>query len=215
MPDPVLWSVVSPNCSGTGTITVDGTVSHSGKKSVRINGKGGYCNHIFLGNTTALSEVGDILHLRFFARFQDALGNGHTTFLAMKDAADGGKDLRMGGQNGILMYNRESDDATVPVLSPAGVALSQPVTPGEWTCVELEIQQTVASVQTSINGQPVAGLTLDTTPTPEVDQPWINQKPGWKPDLQDVRLGWESYAGQDMTLWVDDVAISGTKIGCD
>lgn len=130
-PDAATWAVVSPNCSGTGTITVDGAVAHSGGKSVRIDGKGGYCNHVFIAASAAVPAIGDVVYGRFFVRFADAFGQGHTTFLAMKDAADGGKDLRMGGQNGVLMYNRESDDATLPVMSPAGTLTSKSPVPAE------------------------------------------------------------------------------------
>ncbi|MEZ4302307.1 MAG: hypothetical protein R3B70_45690 [Polyangiaceae bacterium] len=214
-PDPALWAVVSPNCSGAGTVTVDSAVAHTGNQSLRVDGKGGYCDHVFIGHAASVPGLGDTIFGRFHVRFSDALGQGHTTFLAMKDAADGGKDLRMGGQNGVLMYNRESDDATLPVMSPAGTATSMPVAPGEWTCIEFQIDAQAGTLHTWVNGAPVAGLTLDETPTPDIDQPWITQKPGWKPDLEDLRLGWESYAGQSMTLWIDDVALAPQKLGCD
>lgn len=213
-PSPATWSVGAPNCSGTGSLTVDGEVAHSGSKSVRIDGKGGYCNHVFFGNAAAISAIGKVVYGRMFVRFEDALGQGHTTFLAMKDAADGGKDLRMGGQNDILMYNRESDDATLPVLSPAGTALSKAPAPGAWTCIEFRIDGDQGTIGTWVDGAEVTGLIVDGTATPDVDQQWITQKPGWKPDLKDFRLGWESYAGQDMTLWIDDVALAKDKIGC-
>jgi hypothetical protein len=195
-------------------LTIDGAVAHSGKNSVRVDGKGGYCNHVFFGNGAAIGAIGKVVYGRFFVRLSDALGQGHTTFLAMKDAADGGKDLRMGGQNGILMYNRESDDATLPALSPAGVAQSKPLPTAAWSCVEFRIDGDKGTIDTWVDGAEVPGLVEDAAPTPDVDQPWINQKPGWKPDLKDFRLGWESYAGQDMTLWFDDVALGKDRIGC-
>lgn len=213
-PDAAIWSIVSPNCSGTGAVTVDDAVAHSGGKSARIDGKGGYCNHVFLGNGAAVPAIGKVVYGRFFVRFADPLGQGHTTFPAMKDAADGGKDLRMGGQNAILMYNRESDDATLPVLSPAGTAQSLAPAANQWYCIEFRVDGEQGMIDTWVNGAEVTGLVLDGAPTADVDQAWINQKPGWKPDLQDLRLGWESYAGQDMTLWIDDVALGKDKIGC-
>lgn len=30
-----------------------------------------------------------------------------------------------------------------------------------------------------------------------------------------LQLGWESYHGESMTLWMDDVVVSGTPIGYD
>lgn len=213
-PDAAIWTVGSPNCSGTGSLKIDDSVAHSGSKSVRVDGKGGYCNHVFFGTSAAIAAIGDVVYARMMVRLMTPLPQGHTTFLAMKDAADGGKDLRMGGQNQILMYNRESDDATLPVLSPAGTALSKPLPAGEWACVEFKVDGAQGTIETWMDGQPVEGLVADGTATPEIDQQWVSQKPGWKPDLQDFRLGWEDYGGGDMTLWIDDVALSSSKIGC-
>ena len=213
-PDAATWAIVSPNCSGTGTIAVDGTQAHSGTKSVKVTGKGGYCNHVFLANTAAVAAAGKSVYGRFFLRLSDPLGDGHTTLLTMKDAADGGKDLRMGGQSKIMMWNRESDDATLPELSPTGIGLSVSPPANAWRCVEFHVDETDGQMQTWIDGAEVAGLHQDGVPTQDIDKQWLN-KVGWKPDLADLKLGWESYAGQDMTLWFDDVAIGSARIGCN
>ena len=55
----------------------------------------------------------------------------------MPDSAQGtNKHLRIGGQSKILMYNREIDDATLPDLSPQGIATSLPLPTGTWECFE-------------------------------------------------------------------------------
>jgi hypothetical protein len=212
LPDPARWARATPNCSGTGRVTIDDTRSHSGAKSVRVDGAGGYCNHVFIASQAAAS-IGPAVYGRFFVLISDALGDGHVTFLAMRDAADGNRDLRMGGQSQILMWNRESDDATLPALSPAGIALSTRITAGRWTCIEFRIDPAGSALQTWVDGVAVGGLAIDTTPTPEVDEPW-DRRSNWHPQLTDFRLGWESYAGQSDTLWFDDVALSPQPIGC-
>ena len=215
-PDAATWAIVYPNCGGpdAGTVTVDATQAHSGGKSVKVTGKGGYCNHVFLANTTAVAAVGKSVYGRFFLRLSDPLGDGHTTLLTMKDTADGGKDLRMGGQNKVMMWNRESDDATLPELSPTGTGLSVSPPALAWRCVEFHVDETDGQMQTWVDGADVPGLHQDGVPTQDIDKQWLN-KVGWKPDLVDLKLGWESYAGQAMTLWFDDVAIGPTRIGCD
>ena len=49
---------------------------------------------------------------------------------------------------------------------------------------------------------------------PDVSTQWLSRAGGWKPQLADLRLGWESYSGQTMTLWFDDVALAAQRIGC-
>jgi hypothetical protein len=131
--------------------------------------------------------------------------------IAMQDQNDAGTDLRLGGQNGALQWNRESDDATLPAQSPAGVALSDPLPVAAWTCVEFQIQG--GNLATWVDGALVEGLVVDGTATHDVDAQWLS-KPGWNPDLADLRLGWESYGNDADTLWYDDVAFGPERIGC-
>lgn len=203
------WSLVFPNCQGSGTATVDSSTAHSGGKSVRIDGHAGYCNHVFLGTAKGISAAG--LYARFYVRHSTPLPDAHVALAAMKDTADGGKDLRMGGQNRALQWNRESDDATLPEQSPAGVAQSVPLPVNKWTCVEFGI--TGSELRTWVDGGEVPGLHADGVPTPDVDAQWL-RRAGWRPAPADFRLGWESYGTGDDTLWFDDVAMAASRIGC-
>lgn len=214
-PDPSLWTVSSPNCSGTGTLQVSDEQAHGGAHSLKITGGGGYCDHVFIAHTAAIAGLGPQVYGRFHVRLDAALGDGHVTFMTLRDSADGGgKDLRMGGQSKILMWNRESDDATLPSLSPAGIAQSLAIAPQQWTCVEFMIDQDAALLTTWVDGAEVPGLVVDAAPTPDLDQQWHN-KPDWKPVLEDIKFGWESYAGQTMNLHFDDIALAAARIGCE
>jgi chitin-binding protein len=204
------WSVSNANCSGTGTATVDTAVTHSGSKSVRIDGKAGYCNHVYVRPTTDLSGLGSVWYGRLYVRHTTALPAAHVAFAALKDNADG-KDLRLGGQNSALQWNRESDDATLPAQSPAGVAQSRPLPTGQWNCVEFMVDGR-GLLTTWLNGTAVPGLQVDGVPTADIDQQWLSR--AWQPRVSDLRLGWESYGVGDDTLWFDDVAIGASRIGC-
>jgi hypothetical protein len=203
------WSVVFPNCQGTGAAVVDTATAHEGTRSIRVDGGAGYCNHVFFGTSRGVG--GATLYARFFVRHTTALPDPHVTFLAMRDTADGGKDLRMGGQNRALQWNRESDDATLPEQSPAGVAQSLPLPVDRWTCVEFGI--TGSELRTWVDGNEVAGLHVDDTPTHDIDSQWLRRGP-WRPALADFRLGWESYGSGDDTLWFDDIALAPARVGC-
>jgi hypothetical protein len=212
-PDPTRWTVGAPDVTGTGALAIDDSQHHSGTRSVKVTGQGGYSNHIFFTNASVVGALGPVVWGRFYVRLTDALGDGHVTFLSMADAAAGGKHLRMGGQAKILMWNRESDDATLPALSPAGIAQSEPLPTGRWLCVELMVDEHAGTMQTWVDGVEVPGLHLDAVPTPDVDEQWLRQA-GWRPMLTSFGLGWESYAGQPMTLWFDDVALDAQRVGC-
>lgn len=207
------WTAGAPNCSGTGTARVDTAVARSGGRSLRIDGGGGYCNHVFVGTPLDDVDTSGAFWGRFHVRHTTPLPAAHVTFAALRDAADGGKDLRMGGQNGALQWNRESDDATLPEQSPNGVAMSRPLPTGTWTCVEFRVDGTAGHLETWVDGRAVEGLAVDGIPTHDIDGQWL-RRAGWRPSLTDLRLGWESYGGDADTLWFDDVAVGGSRIGC-
>ena len=206
------WGLSYPDCQGTGTASIDSTVAHSGGRSVKIAGTAGYCNHVFVKATRDLSTLGAVRYGRFWVRHTTALPPQHVTFLAQRDANDGGRDLRMGGQNSALQWNRGSDDATLPEQSPAGVALSVPLPVNRWTCVEYLVDGNQGRLQTWVDGTSVTGLQADGTATHDIDGQWT--KPTWKPSLTDLKLGWESYGDGSDTLWFDDVALGTSRIGC-
>ncbi|MEU6247123.1 cellulose binding domain-containing protein [Glycomyces sp. NPDC047010] len=201
------WSVGAQDCTGTGTATVDTAVSNGGGKSVRVNGGATYCNHVFVGRALPA----DAEWFRVYMRHSTAQPPNHTTMIAMQDRNDANGDLRLGGQNSMLQWNRESDDATLPAQSPAGVALSAPFPVDTWVCVEYRISG--GNLATWVDGEAVTGLTVDGVPTHDVDEQWLS-KSGWNPDLADLRLGWESYGNDADTVWYDDVAFGPSRIGC-
>jgi hypothetical protein len=211
-PSPMLWSVVSPNCSGSGKLAVDDAQAHGGTHSVRVDGGGGYCDHVFFANASVMPTLGDV-YARFFVRLSAPLGWGHTTFVTMKDKNDNGKDVRMGGQDMVLMYNRESDDATIPVMSPAGTAQSMALAAGRWYCLEFHFDESAGTIDTWVDGSEVSGLVETGASVPDVSSQWLSRQ-GWKPLLLDLKLGWESYSGMVTTLWFDDVALASQRIGC-
>jgi hypothetical protein len=199
---------------GTGTVTMDSTQAHGGMRSVRVNGGGGFCNHVFVRPKVSPWSASQPVYARFFVRFDKALTQSHVTFLALRDESEM-KDLRMGGQSEILMWNRESDDATLPELSPTGIAASAKPEPGTWLCVEflVEVDAQSAKLETWLNGEPVQGLVVQGEPTPDVDAQW-QRKADWRPALGDIRFGWESYGSDENTLWFDDVVLGASRVGC-
>lgn len=126
----------------------------------------------------------------------------------MPDTTQAGKHLRIGGQDQILMYNRESDDATLPDLSPQGVATSEALPTGAWECFEYHLG-TDGSIETWLNSDAIAGLT---TANNSNDSGWMDKT--YIPDITGVYFGWESYGGDVNTFWYDDVAIASTRVGC-
>lgn len=128
----------------------------------------------------------------------------------MPDAAQGeNKHVRIGGQSSILMYNRESDDATLPDLSPQGIESSAALTAGSWECFEYHLGAD-GTIETWLNDEAIPGLT--TADGNENAGQW--QSGDIIPEITGVYFGWESYGGDTNTFWYDDIVISSTRVGC-
>lgn len=130
----------------------------------------------------------------------------------MPDTAQAtGKHLRIGGQSKILMYNHESDDATLPDLSPQGIAASTALPTGAWQCFEYHLG-TDGTIETWLNSEAIDGLTVKPGVTNANAAQWQNA--AIKPAISAIYFGWESYGGDVNTFWYDDITISSTRVGC-
>ncbi|KAL1852087.1 hypothetical protein Daus18300_012299 [Diaporthe australafricana] len=207
--DQTAWPTYAQDCNQGGKVTLDSTTAHSGKNSIRVDGAGGYCGHIFFGTTKIPS--GDV-YVRSYVKASKALTDSHVSFITMPDSAQGtNKHLRIGGQSKILMYNRESDDATLPDLSPQGIATSAALPTNSWQCFEYHLG-TDGSIETWLNNSTVAGLTVKPGVTNPNAAQW--QRSTIKPKITGVYFGWESYGGDVNTFWYDDVVVSSSRVGC-
>lgn len=174
---------------------------------MKITSPGGYCGHIFFGTKSVPS--GDV-YVRTWMKAQKALTASHISFITMDDSAQGAnKHLRIGGQNSILMFNRESDDATLPNLSPDGTASSRPLPANTWTCFEYHLSPD-GGIEAWLDDTAIPGLTTASS-NPHASQ-W--RASSIKPKITSVNFGWESYGGDTNTMWYDDVVISSSRVGC-
>ncbi|KAK3306133.1 carbohydrate-binding module family 1 protein [Chaetomium strumarium] len=207
--DQTAWPIYAPDCNQGGKVSLDSSTAHSGKNSIRVDGAGGYCGHVFFGTNQVPS--GD-LYVRAYVKASKAFTDSHVTFITMPDPAQGSnKHLRIGGQSKILMYNRESDDATLPDLSPQGIAASTALPIGSWQCFEYHVG-TDGSIETWLNGEAISGLTVKPGVTNANAGQW--QRSSIKPKPSAVYFGWESYGGDTNTFWYDDIVVSSARVGC-
>lgn len=54
------WPLYAPDCNQGGTVSLDSSIAHTGKNSMKVTGgSNGYCGHIFFG-TSAVPHGSDI-----------------------------------------------------------------------------------------------------------------------------------------------------------
>jgi hypothetical protein len=52
------WATYAPDCNQGGSVSLDTSTAHSGRASMKVDGAGGYCGHIFFGTSAVPS--GDV-----------------------------------------------------------------------------------------------------------------------------------------------------------
>jgi polysaccharide lyase-like protein len=210
-----LWTIVNANNASAGSATIDTIGAHGSGHSVKV----AVNDRFYLRNSTVIGTLGPVAHVRFYARFMMALPANHAAIVVTHptpaDQYSQNNELRFGSQDAVFHWNTDSDAANIPVVGP-GDSSSVGVTANTWYCFELTINTGNGHLNVSINGNDVAGLTEDGVATPNIDQDWVGSAPSLMryTALADVNFGWASYGAGPMTIWFDDVALSGAPIGC-
>jgi hypothetical protein len=190
----------------TGTVTVDSTTpAHSGKKSIHIGDTANdYDTLLILYSASVLPVTAGRFYVRVFMQLHDAMSAGHNTFI-LSDlfAAQGsGNALRVGEQNQMLMFTLMGDahgalsNANYYNDGKPGIQF----TPGAWTCLEILLD----------SKKPEIDVWVDTHEVPDLhhtDFPIDN--------YDNLRFGFEKYAGPAVDIWYDDIAVGTQPIGCD
>jgi hypothetical protein len=146
--------------------------------------------------------------LSFASKANTPLTANHVSFITMPDSGKGANNhLRIGGHDRILMYNRDLDDATLPDLSPQGVASSETLPANAWECLEYHLDAD-GGIETWLNSNASAGLTTNGNPN---DAGWTRSS--IIPKITGVYFGWEPYGGDANNCRYDDVAIGSSCVG--
>ena len=235
-PGASLWTLIgTKGCSGVGgnpsaptiyPIVVDTAQAHGGMKSAKVSG-GDSCGPVML-HTAAFSKLTGEVYGRYFVRLSDTtMTFDHAAFMMLGLAADAGNGLNVGDQTSYLQLASEgagnatnvfmwqtSDGNILPAKNAMGGMQSTYATANAWTCVEFHTSASTGAIETWVNGTSIAGLTFvpgTTQKVPSVNDQWKAPSPFSPTSLG---FGWILFSGPMMTVWIDDVALAGSRIGC-
>ncbi len=211
-PNSATWTTVPSSASG---VSIDSIGAHGSGHSLKVVSS----DRLYLRNSTAIGKLGAVAYVHFYVRFAMTLASGHgamvVTHPTAVDQYSQSNELRFGSQDMVFHWNTDSDAANVPDVSPNGDAASFKPMADTWYCVNLVIN-TNGHLNVSIDDMAQAGLTVDGTPTADIDQAWLGSSASLMryTALADFNVGWDSYGAGAMTMWYDDVALSTAPIAC-
>ena len=218
-----------------GAVAVDTTQSRSGAKSVKLTTQerttdGIKTAFIELTGSTIFPVTGDVFYGRMMFRLEAAPATSvHWTFIQGAGVVPGAGYhalYRYGGQLPImqgstfvgsqLMANYDTPDSYsgTPPQSDCWLHANKVVVPvGRWACAEWKFDGATNQMSFSLDSAPVPSLTMT-----GVGQGCVHQTTPFTwtaPTFDRLSLGWESYQSDGVrTIYLDDVVVSRTPIGC-
>lgn len=194
------WSTA---LNGEGTVAVDETHSHSGKRALRVFG-GGFSSFLVYRDASVLPAPTGRFYLRVFMRLSEAMTAGHNTFIIGDMAASpgAGNAFRLGEMYQMLMYTVTGDSHG----ALANESFHNDQMPGAalqaatWGCLEVLIDSATPELRVWLDGSEIPDLHHSDFPVDPYDA---------------LRFGFEKYAGPESEIFYDDLAIGSQAIGCD
>jgi hypothetical protein len=216
------------------TIAIDTAQFRSGSKSVKVTTPAGTSGSRTAYIRTAAASVFPAAQSGFYGRMMFRLESAptasvHWTFVQGSGLIAGQAYhalYRYGGQVPVmqgttfvgsqLMANYETPDSyngTGPGSDCWKHSNKTVVPVGAWSCAEWQFDGPTNTMRFWLDGTAIDTLTVMTTGSGCVNQAATYQ---WTaPNFDRLDLGWESYQPDSArTMWIDDVAISRTRIGC-
>ncbi|HEX3597468.1 MAG TPA: hypothetical protein VHU80_20310 [Polyangiaceae bacterium] len=215
--DGAKWQMPKPS-SGV-SVTLDDSRAHGGKYSVHVHGVAGQINNGVLAETVSFPAQNNSFYARIFAYFLPDLpaapgGDFHTGFIVGSGKNDLG-DVQAG--MGLIGGEKQFLGYSIFYGAPSyefGPWANTKVVPGEWLC--LELWENGSSPDTEIrkvwvDDKELTELESDSARAAGTDHP--NHR---SPKFDRVTVGlWEFHPSPALTdMWVDDVRVSASKIGC-
>ena len=198
------------NPNGTTLALVDSTRAHSGTKSVKVHG-GQQPAQL----TRPLPTGTNKLYARAWIWFTRQLGMNpganHETLLGIRKAVGSANDeVRFGEIKGVIGTNEVPSDNISPKMAQWG--MGPVVAPNGWRCIEVAFlaDQAQHTLTAWADGVMVHAITApDQWQNGNLPANWMNGK------FVEFIMGWQSFSGVDTDLWIDDVVLSTSPIGCN
>lgn len=220
------------NLEGAASVFVTNERAASGTHSVRIDAPSKAAAFLELAGPPFFPVANDSFfgRARFFFESVPA-SEVHWTFLAgsgLRADDQHRAEYRYGGQKPLLdssgaflgsqlMANYETPDfysGGGPGSDCWHHSQARPVPVGRWVCVEWQFDGPNDAMRLWLDGEAAEDLTVNAT-----GQGCVHQPAGYTwtaPSFERVSLGWQGYQPDERrTVYVDDVALGTSRIGCD
>ncbi len=206
----IAWNANGANPSGDDLALVDDSQAHGGAHSVHFHGGS---NPAQL--TRALPSGTNRLYVRAYVRMSRQLGQNpganHETLIAIRGTPGGANDeVRFGEIKGVIGTNEVPSDNISPLMDQWGMG---PVVPADtWACFEVAFlgDQATHELHAWVDGTEVHSITdpMKEFQNGAMPATWLSNK------FSEVVIGWHSFSSANADVWMDDLVVALSPIGC-
>jgi hypothetical protein len=204
------WVKNGSNPQGEVQALVSEMRAHSGTRSMHF--KGGQ-NPAMI--TRALPNGTNKLYVRAWVYMTRQLGMNpganHETLIGIRKTSGNANDeIRFGEIKGVIGTNEVPSDNISPKQDQWGKG--PVVAANQWACLEVAFlgDKPVHTLHAWANGMLVHEVTAsDQWNNGNMPATWLEGK------FVEVILGWHSFSGANIEVWMDDVVLSTERVGCD
>jgi hypothetical protein len=199
-----------------GNVTIDSAQHHSGTKAAKFTTTGAMAyQQAFISIDKVFPVANNAFYGRMMIYATKAANDGvHWTMIQGSGAATSqgitNANVRYGGQHQqSLMANYDSSGKASDCWQHSQTKMPE----GKWACMEWYFEGATNTQKFWLDGKAVDDLTVVGQ-----GQGCVSHDTGDKwffPEFSRLSVGWESYQTDDAReVWIDDVAIGTTQIGC-
>jgi hypothetical protein len=208
------------NPSGTTLALVDEMRAHGGTKAVHFHGDSNPAQLV-----KALDAGMTKLYVRVWVYMTRKLGQqtstsaNHETLIALRSVSGGvNNEVRFGEIKGAVGVNEVPTDNISPTMDKWHQATGPVVPADTWVCLEVAFlaDSSPNQLKSWLGGTTlydVTGAGTDQWQNGAMVPTWVQNHFGGSPS--ELVIGWQSFSGAENDVWMDDLVLSTTPIGCD
>src|SRR5690606_30745730 len=186
-----------------GNVAVTSEAAHSGSQSVKVIGTEGLYGIEY-------AAPGDSFYLRTWLKV-DGLTNGNPVIVGVGQGNNDEMRMRLvkKGVNDFhaVAANAAAGDGLSPPNSSGGLACDDCVPmPADWFCLEMHVDRAAQTLQMWVDGEQAVNIVNN--------EPWSGGA-NWPASMDVLRIGSMALEGGGATVYIDDVALGPSRIGCD
>jgi len=153
---------------------------------------------------------------------QTAMSANHESLIVLRRVSGNANDeVRFGEIKGVIGTNEVPSDNISPTMDKWHLATGPLVPANTWACIEVSFladasPNTLHATSGGTSIHDITSIGTDQWQNGAMPSDWLAQKfKGDSGNAPEIVLGWQSFSSAANDVWMDDLVLSSSRIGCN